>query len=98
MSVAERDALDERPDPDELLARYRDDGSDGSGAAGGGRGRLRLYVGMAPGVGKTYRMLEEGHRRAGRGTDVVVGYVEDHDRPLTRALVEGPFTIMFICS
>ena len=84
MSNAERDALDERPDPDELLARYRDDGGDA-----GGRGRLRLYVGMAPGVGKTYRMLEEGHRRALRGTDVVVGYVEDHGRPLTRALVEG---------
>ncbi len=82
MTGAERDALDRRPDPDELLARYQADSAIG-------RGRLRLYVGMAPGVGKTYRMLEEGHRRAARGTDVVVGYVEDHGRPLTAALVEG---------
>ena len=52
-------------------------------------GRLRLYLGMAPGVGKTYRMLEEGHRRLERGTDVVVGYVEVHGRPRTAALIEG---------
>jgi two-component system sensor histidine kinase KdpD len=82
MTDAERDALDQRPDPDELLARYRSD-------LPRARGRLRLYVGMAPGVGKTYRMLEEGHRRAERGTDVVVGYVEDHGRPRTAALVDG---------
>jgi two-component system sensor histidine kinase KdpD len=44
---------------------------------------------MAPGVGKTYRMLEEGHRRLERGTDVVVGYVEVHGRPRTQALLEG---------
>ena len=44
-------------------------------------GRLRVYLGAAPGVGKTYKMLEEGHRRLERGTDVVVGYVEPHDRP-----------------
>jgi two-component system, OmpR family, sensor histidine kinase KdpD len=82
MSGSERDAFDRRPDPDELLARYRSDGV-------AARGRLRVYVGMAPGVGKTYRMLEEGHRRASRGTDVVVGFVEDHGRPLTAALVDG---------
>ncbi len=40
------------------------------------RGRLRIYLGMAPGVGKTFRMLEEAHRRLDRGTDVVVGFVE----------------------
>ena len=44
---------------------------------------------MAPGVGKTYRMLEEGHRRKDRGTDVVVGFVEAHGRAITAALVEG---------
>ena len=82
MTDTERDALDVRPSPDELLERYRSE-------AGAARGRLRLYLGMAPGVGKTYRMLEEGHRRAGRGTDVVVGFVEGHGRPLTTALVEG---------
>ncbi len=49
------------------------------------RGVLRVYLGSAPGVGKTYRMLDEGWRRRERGTDVVVGYVETHDRPLTNA-------------
>jgi two-component system sensor histidine kinase KdpD len=52
-------------------------------------GHLRIYLGMAPGVGKTYAMLGEGHRRAGRGTDVVVGFVEDYGRPLTRQTAEG---------
>ena len=47
------------------------------------RGRLRIYLGMAAGVGKTYAMLNEGRRRKARGTDVVVGYVETHNRPLT---------------
>ena len=53
------------------------------------RGRLRVYLGASAGVGKTYAMLSEGHRRAERGTDVVIGYVEDHGRPHTQALVEG---------
>jgi two-component system sensor histidine kinase KdpD len=52
-------------------------------------GELRIYFGMAPGVGKTYRMLEEAHRRQGRGTDVVVGFVEPHGRPRTAALLDG---------
>ncbi len=47
------------------------------------RGTLRIYLGAAPGVGKTFAMLGEGRRRAERGTDVVVGYVETHDRPKT---------------
>ena len=51
-------------------------------------GALRVYLGAAPGVGKTYRMLEEGHRRRARGTDVVVGYVETHGRPFTAAMLE----------
>lgn len=53
------------------------------------RGQLRVYLGAAPGVGKTYKMLEEGRRRAERGTDVVVGFVECHGRQHTEALVEG---------
>jgi two-component system sensor histidine kinase KdpD len=53
------------------------------------RGRLRVYLGAAPGVGKTYKMLEEAHRRAERGTDVVVAFVESHGRPLTEALLDG---------
>jgi two-component system sensor histidine kinase KdpD len=44
---------------------------------------------MAPGVGKTWKMLEEGHRRVARGTDLVVGFVEAHGRPRTVELVEG---------
>ena len=53
------------------------------------RGRLRIYLGAAPGVGKTYAMLCEAHRRAERGTDVVVAFVEHHDRPRTKALLDG---------
>jgi two-component system, OmpR family, sensor histidine kinase KdpD len=49
------------------------------------RGKLRLYLGAAPGVGKTYAMLNEGWRRKERGTDVVVGWVQDHGRPHTDA-------------
>ncbi|HEY1974325.1 MAG TPA: DUF4118 domain-containing protein, partial [Pseudonocardia sp.] len=53
------------------------------------RGVLRIYLGAAPGVGKTFAMLCEGRRRAERGTDVVVGIVETHGRPRTAALLEG---------
>ena len=53
------------------------------------RGQLRVYLGAAPGVGKTYAMLGEAHRRAGRGTDIVVGYVETHGRAKTAALLDG---------
>ena len=56
---------------------------------GARRGRLSVYLGAAPGVGKTYAMLDEGHRRLARGTDVVVGLVETHDRPLTAGKLEG---------
>ncbi len=51
------------------------------------RGTLRLYLGAAPGVGKTYAMLNEGWRRKERGTDVVVGWVQDHGRPQTDAQI-----------
>jgi two-component system sensor histidine kinase KdpD len=53
------------------------------------RGILRIYLGAAPGVGKTFAMLNEGRRRAERGTDVVVGYVETHGRVHTAAQLEG---------
>ena len=52
-------------------------------------GNLRIYLGSAAGVGKTYAMLCEGHRRAERGTDVVVAFVETHGRPHTAELVAG---------
>ena len=61
--------------------------ADTGASRGGGdamaRGQLRVYLGAAPGVGKTYTMLEEAHRRADRGTDVVVGFVETHGRQHT---------------
>jgi two-component system sensor histidine kinase KdpD len=56
-------------------------------AGAGARGRLRVYLGMAPGVGKTYAMLMEGHRRKERGTDVVIGFVETYGRPITIAAI-----------
>jgi two-component system sensor histidine kinase KdpD len=71
-----------RPTSDEMLARLEGERTDG-------RGRLRIYLGMAPGVGKTFRMLEEAHRRAERGTEVVVGFVECHGRPRTLELLDG---------
>lgn len=52
-------------------------------------GHFRIYLGAAAGVGKTYDMLNEGKRRLQRGTDVVVGFVETHGRPLTAKLLEG---------
>ncbi|MCC3779340.1 sensor histidine kinase KdpD [Streptomyces sp. UNOB3_S3] len=54
-----------------------------------GRGNLRIYLGAAPGVGKTYAMLSEAHRRAERGTDIVVGFVEHHGRPRTEVMLHG---------
>jgi two-component system sensor histidine kinase KdpD len=52
-------------------------------------GPFRIYLGAAPGVGKTYAMLSEGQRRLGRGTDVVAGFVEAYGRPRTEALING---------
>ena len=53
------------------------------------RGRLTVYLGAAPGVGKTYAMLGEARRRCDRGTDVVVGYVETHGRSTPPRMLEG---------
>ncbi|MFC0389317.1 ATP-binding protein [Muricoccus vinaceus] len=68
-----------RPDPDALLAA----------ATREGRGRLKVFLGAAPGVGKTYEMLTEARRRALGGGDVVVGLVETHGRAETAAQVAG---------
>lgn len=68
---------DQRPTAEEMLERVRRQ------AGAGARGRLRIYLGMAPGVGKTYAALQELHRRKARGTDVVVAFVETYDRPKT---------------
>jgi two-component system sensor histidine kinase KdpD len=83
MKDGEKGTVDGRPTAEEMLARIGTVGTEGD------RGRLRVYLGMAPGVGKTYRMLEEGHRRTARGTDLVVGFVEAHGRPETERLLDG---------
>jgi len=59
------------------------------GERGHGRGKLRIYLGAAPGVGKTYAMLAEGQRRRTRGTDVVGALIETHGRRITAAMAEG---------
>ena len=57
------------------------------------RGRYRILLGMAAGVGKTYRMLQEGRQAQEEGRDVVIGYLEPHDRPETAALAVGLETV-----
>ncbi len=74
---------DERPTAEEMLERLRREG--GAGA----RGRHRIYLGMAPGVGKTYAALLDLHQLASEGVDVAIGYVETYGRPRTAALVQG---------
>ena len=74
---------DARPDPDALLRA----------AAREAKGRLKVFLGAAPGVGKTYEMLSDGAARRGAGVDVVVGVVETHGRRETEAKVDG-FEIM----
>jgi len=73
----------ERPTPEEMLERLQ------GGREGFGRGRHRIYLGMAPGVGKTYAALQELHRLKSEGVDVAVGYVETYGRPKTAALLAG---------
>lgn len=67
-----------RPDPDALLAATRP-----------GQGRLKVFLGMSPGVGKTYEMLRAARRRKAEGGDVVVGVVETHGRKETQSLLRG---------
>jgi two-component system sensor histidine kinase KdpD len=59
----------------------------------GGRGQLKVFIGMAAGVGKTYRMLEEGHAEQEAGRDVAIGYLEPHKRPETSELADGLETV-----
>ena len=81
-----RDASSEGIDEDETRVAQAGAGTDGEVEAAG---HFRIYLGAAPGVGKTYAMLSEGHRRLGRGADVVAGFVESYGRPLTEALING---------
>lgn len=68
-----------RPNPEQFLSLLREQQ----------RGRLKVYLGFAPGVGKTYEMLQEAHRLRKQGVDVAVGVVETHGRAETAALVDG---------
>jgi two-component system sensor histidine kinase KdpD len=63
--------------------------ADNQGVRSTRRGHLKVFIGMAAGVGKTYRMLQEGHAEHDAGRDVVIGYMEPHKRPETSALAEG---------
>ena len=72
-----------RPDPDALLENARSQEYRHS------RGRLKIFLGMAAGSGKTYTMLQEAHKLAAAGVDLVVGYVELHGRAETEALLPG---------
>ena len=73
--------MNPRPDPDELLKHIQ--------AEEPSRGKLKIFLGYAAGVGKTYAMLEAAHQRQQQGVDVVIGYIETHGRADTEALVHG---------
>jgi len=71
-----------RPNPEVLLERAREEESVGVG-------RLKIFLGMAAGVGKTYAMLSEARRIQQAGVDIVAAFVETHGRPETNALCQG---------
>jgi two-component system sensor histidine kinase KdpD len=73
----------ERPDPDAILARMKRDETAAL------RGKLKIFFGMSPGVGKTYAMLQAARQKQQQGTEVVIGIVETHGREETEALLEG---------
>src|ERR1700732_4340362 len=72
---------EQRPSPEALLEAARRENSQA--------GRLKIFVGAAPGVGKTYEMLQSAHARRKAGVDVVIGAVETHGRAETEALLQG---------
>ncbi|RPI52177.1 MAG: sensor histidine kinase KdpD, partial [Chloroflexi bacterium] len=73
----------QRPDPDDLLSHVQ------AGERQMARGKLKVFLGYAAGVGKTYAMLEAAHQRQAEGVDVAAAYVETHGRPETEALLAG---------
>src|SRR6266850_994362 len=77
----QRRDLEKRPSPDALLEAARRENDQA--------GRLKIFVGAAPGVGKTYEMLQSAHAKLKAGADVVVGVVETHGRAETEALLQG---------
>src|SRR6478672_10638521 len=70
-----------RPTPEEILARVQKENRAAT------RGRLKVFMGFAAGVGKTYEMLQEATRRRERGQDVVIGYLETHGRKGTESQI-----------
>src|SRR4029453_14977398 len=78
----QRSDPEQRPSPEALLAEARREEK-------GRAGRLKIFVGAAPGVGKTYEMLQSARAKLKEGVDVVVGVVETHGRKETEALLEG---------
>ena len=77
----QRRDLEKRPSPDALLEAARREHDHA--------GRLKIFVGAAPGVGKTYEMLQSAHAKLKAGVDVVVGVVETHGRAETETLLQG---------
>ncbi len=77
------DIDDSRPDPDELLAALK------LAEEKSKRGKLKIFFGMCAGVGKTYTMLQTAQAEKSKGCDIVIGYVETHNRKETAALAEG---------
>src|SRR5512132_2286438 len=73
----------ERPDPDALLAQLKREEAKST------RGKLKIFFGMSPGVGKTYAMLQAARQKQAEGCEVVIGIVETHGRKETEALLEG---------
>src|ERR1043165_4500031 len=79
--MADRRDPDQRPSPEALLEEARREE--------GRAGQLKIFVGAAPGVGKTYEMLQQARARKRDGYDIVVGVVETHGRKETEALLDG---------
>lgn len=75
--------IDNRPDPDELLASLYNEEEKSK------RGKLKIFFGMCAGVGKTYTMLQTAHAERMKGIDIIIGYVETHNRKETAELTEG---------
>lgn len=75
--------MDKRPDPDQILNHVQRDEAQEK------RGKLKIFLGYAAGVGKTYAMLEAAQQRRAEGLDVTVGYIETHNRAETDALLAG---------
>src|ERR1035437_6765254 len=77
------DFTDDRPNPNDLLASMKEE------EAKSKRGKLKIFFGMCAGVGKTYTMLQAAQIEKSKDADIVIGYVETHNRKETAALVEG---------